>query len=295
MVQENTVIENENPAIIRLKTVERDIEIEDMGTKFKYQRIFKPDGVSSDLFNVFYKDTRMDYWLVSNGCLNEDFSFIKTSEVVKQIKESLGSILINEKHYRYGTAIKSSFILNDYELQIPEDDEVDKIIFKLVTNIDADVSTLSKCGITFNIINGYSGNKRLLLNYGFLKNITARINDKDKVLSSNNIFLLDQYKHSFIHDQIITISFEEVVNVKNAVQGKITLFKSLSINDAFIDAFTDNFPTKFVKKFLSLYESLPSGFKNMYYVSFIWAVLLDSEKKIDLEIKLRNFVNEFIP
>jgi len=39
-----------------------------------------------------------------------------------------------------------------------------------------------------------------------------------------------------------------------------------------------------------MYENLPENLRNYYYVSYLLSSMLDDEKKIDLEIKLRTYI-----
>jgi len=288
---------NNNPAIIPLRTIQDDVLVKDMNYEFYYRRIVKPDNTPSDLFNLHYREQTIPTWETCNGCLAGNFTVVKTEEAIRQIREGLSAQLIGEKHFRSDTSVKSTFLLSDYELQLPTDASADKLIFKLVTNIDAEIDVLSKAGLSFNIINGFSGNHALQLNYGFMKNIYGpepTDGSERKCLSTNNPFLLDEYTHRLIHNRSMAVSYAEVSNIRNNVQTKIEQFKTIPITDAFINGMETDFPKKFVKKFESIYENLPAEYENMYWISFVLSILIDAEKKVNLEIKLRGFVKQYI-
>jgi len=280
--------------IVPLKDIEDNVLVQDMNYEFFYKRIMQPDDSLSDLFNLHYREQSMERWITCNGCLTQNFTVVKTEEVMRQIREGLNAEISGEKHYRWDTTVKVTFILSGFELDLPEDNEADKFIFKLITNTDAEIDVLSRAGLSFNIINGFSGNHALQLNYGFMKNIYGPEGENQKVLSSNNPFLLDEYTHRLIHDRSMGVSFEEVSNIRDNIVNKIEQFKQIPVLEAFVEEFTSKFPKKFTRKFLNLFEDLPSSFKNLYYVSFIFGILIDAEKKINLEIKLRSFIAEYI-
>jgi len=297
MTEENVTTQEPNLAIVRLADIEDEVLVQDMNYEFFYKRIVKPDENPSDLFNLHYREETMQQWATCNGCLTEGFTVVKTEEAIRQIREGLGAELIGEKHFRHDTSVKSTFLLTDYELELQADTEADKLIFKLITNIDADIEVLSKAGMSFNIINGFSGNHALQLNYGFMKNIYGpepEDGSERKCLSSNNPFLLDEYTHRLVHDRGMSVSFEEVSSVRDNIQTKIELFKTISILEPFIEEFERKFPKKFVKKYMALFEELPSDYKNLYWASFILGIIIESDKKIGQEIKLRSFIKEYV-
>jgi len=295
MTEENQ--EQAIAAIVRLSDVPDQVLIQDMNYEFFYKRIVKPDGQASDLFNLHYREESMENWATCNGCLSDDFTIVKTEEAIRQIREGLSADMVGEKHYRADTSVKSTFLLTGYELDLAQDNDADKLIFKLITNVEADIEVLGRAGLAFNVINGFSGNHALQLNYGFMKNIYGpepEDGSERKCVSSNNPFLLDEYTHRLIHDRGMTVSFEEVSNVRGNVQTKIEQFRQIPVVEAFVEDFELKFPKKFTKKFLSLYEDLPSEFKNLYYCSFLFGILIESEKKIALEIKLRTFIKQYV-
>ena len=286
--------ENTSHPMVLLKDIEENVLIQDMNYEFFYTRIMQPDGNPSDLFNLNYREQSMERWVTCNGCLTQNFTIVKTEEAIRQIRSGLGADMAGEKHYRWDTTVKATFLLSGFELELPEDNEADILIFKLVTNVDADIEVLSRAALSFNVINSFSGNHALQLNYSFMKNIYGPEGDDQKILSSNNPFLLDNYTHRLIHDRSMAVSFEEIENIRNNVNDKINQFKQIPVVEAFIDDFASKFPKKFTRKFLALFEGLPSSFKNLYYASFIFGILIDIEKKINLEIKLRSFIKEYI-
>jgi len=281
---------------ISLKNIENEVLVKDMNYEFHYRRLIQPDLNPSDLFALHYREQSMERWVTCNGCLSHNFTIAKTEDIMRRIQTELNVPIIGEHHFRSDTTVKVTFLMSDFNLELPQDNQADKIIFKLITNMDADIEVLGRAGLSFNIINGFSGNHALQLNYGFMKSIYGPegTDGERKSICSNNPFLLDEYTHRLIHDSSMAVTFEEVANIRNNVTAKIELFKNIPILDAFIDLFTKSFPAKFVKKFNSLFEDLPSEFKNMYYISFIFGILIDAEKKINLEIKLRSFIKEYI-
>jgi hypothetical protein len=298
MTEENiaTPVADTSLPIVSLVDITDGVTVKDMNYEFRYDRIKQPNDNMSDLFNLNYREESMERWITCNGCLTQNFTVVKTEEVMRQIQEGLNSIITGERHYRSDTTVKATFLMSNLDLELPEDNAADKMIFKLITNVTADIDVLSRASLSFNIINGFSGNHALQLNYGFMKNIYGpEVEEGErKVITSNNPFLLDEYTHRLIHDQTMSVSFEEATAVQESVNNRITEFKEIPIVDAFVSDFVLKFPKKFTRKFLALFDDLPNEFKNMYYVSFIFGILIDIEKKIGLEIKLRKFIKSYI-
>jgi len=281
-------------SIIPLSSIDKEVTIEDMNYLFNYQRIIQPDGELSDLFNLHYKDKSSDRWWTCNGCLSQNFKVVQTDEIVKQISQSLSSKIAKQIRFRHGTSVKCSFVLSDFALELPEDSEADKLIFSLVTGLNADISIVSKSALSFNVINGFSGNSKLVLNYGFLKNIQLDT-DNNRTVSSNNIFLLDEFSHELIHDdKNLEISYSEITKVEKSVNDRIEFFKSVPITDLWLKDFTSKIPKKFTKRFVSFVEALPEQFRNLYYITFILAFLNDVMKNLTLEVNLKNYLRVFV-
>lgn len=275
---------------IQLSTIENNYLVKDMNYDFYYRRIFDPEQQSKKFFNLFFKEQGQPAWNVCNGVLTDDFTVVKTEDVIRQISSDLNSEIVKEKHYRHTTFVKSTFVLKEYDLDITEDSLANKIIFKLVTGIDANINIYTKSGIAFSVINGFSGNYALQLNYYFLKNFRAG----DKIYALSNMFILDEYTTKLIHNTKFSVSYAEVTSVKQNIERKIQEFKNEQVDQEFIDAFLESFPKKFGKQFMSYFEKLPDMHKNFYFTSFIWSTLLDSSQNIPLEIKLRKFVSDHI-
>jgi hypothetical protein len=291
MTQETTTIPiANNPALVKLSNVENNVLVEDMNYLFHYEKVIRPDLNPSNLFALHFREQQQENWSTCRSLLSKKFTVAKTAMVIEQIQHNLGGRMENEKHYRSDTSVKSSFILSGFQIDVADEPEMDLILFKLITNINAEIQILTSSKLTFNVINGFSGNHALQLNYGLLKTITTRIGDLDHPLPINNVFILDKFTKRLIHDDRLSISIEDVTNVQRSLAEQVVIFKRYRLTQDMADNFADETPKKFAKQFLALYEALPENLRNFYYCSYIWSVLLDSERKINLEIKLRSLV-----
>lgn len=280
-----------NPALTKLTNVTGDITIPDMNYLFHYSRVKKPDNNMSHLFTLHYKESQQENWETSRNLLSQQFVVAKTELILNQIQQNLGGTIVSQNHYRSNTSVKAIFTLSGFSIDIPEESDVDLVIFKLITNITADISLLTSHNLMFSVINGFSGNHALSLNYGLLKTMTSRIGNDDRIIPINNIFILDKFTKRLIHDNRMSINIEDVVNVQRSIQEQVLTFKRLPFGENLVENMCDKLPKKFSKKFGVLYDSLPEELRNFYYVSYIWSVLLDIERKIDLEIKVRTMMN----
>jgi len=292
MTEETTVINN--PALVRLVDVSENVVVQDMNYIFHYARVKKPDTNPSSFFELHYKEEQQEIWATSNNLLSEKFTVAKTEQVINQIQENLGGNISSQSHWRSGTSVKGTFTLNGFQVNVEDTPDIDIMLFKLITNIVADITVLSSSNLAFNVINGFSGNHALHLNYGVLKTIRTSVNNEDRILPINNVFILDKFTKRIIHDSHLNINIEDVTNVQRNLNEQVTLFRRLMITDEIVTEFCGKFPKKFGKKFMTMYESLPENLRSLYYVSYIWSALLDSERKVPLEIKLRSFVAEVV-
>jgi hypothetical protein len=277
--------------IIKLSNIPESTLVADMNYQFHYRRVQKADGTLSNYFVLCYKEENQQNWGICKNLLSQEYTVAKTQEVINSIKTSLQANIVNERHFRSTTSVKSSFTLSNIQLSLPEDNISDVVLFKLLTSIEVSTEHLTTSELTFNIINGFSGNHALQLNYGIQKKFSYMGN----VLQCNNIFILDEFTKRLIHDNHLTlITFEELSNVQAHISDKVKLFKDTTPDQEFINRLNDNFPKKFAKKFTTYYELLIPEQKNMYYLSFILSTILEAERQVSLEIKLRTFINEYL-
>ena len=282
-------------SIINLSGVDAAVLVKDQNYEFYYQRIKDPDGNKTPYFTLCYRESSQP-WATVNGVLSEGYSVAKTEDIIKEIQKSLNAELMGEKHYRDKTAVKTIFMFKDYSLDIDTYSEVDKILFNLMTTIDLD-EIQSRSGLAFTIVNGFSGNYALMLNYGFVTSLfgtRAGNNDKVVKLTVTNTFLLDEFSHRLVHDGKMKVSYAEVSNVKAQVGAKIQEFKDTPLTLEFMKGMERGFPKKFVTGFLKVYDELAPEFQNLYYASFIWSSFLETSKDLNKEIHLRRYVTAYL-
>jgi hypothetical protein len=278
-----------------LAEVDDNLMVQDMNYAFYYDRVKNPDGENTNCFTLQYKEDQQEQWdICKSGLLTTTFSVVTTTEVISQVQASLDGSIEGEHHYRSGTSVKSSFMLSGYQIDVEEDPEVDAILFQLITNIECNaLELLGTANLTFNVINGFSGNHALTLSYGIMKSVVGT-GDDAKEMHINNVFILDNYAKRLIHDNNMAVSIEDVTNVQRAIQTKINDFRRVEFTPTDIEDFTDKFPRTIVKHFIALFDSLPSNLKNFYYATYILSALLENERKISLDIKLRAFISKKI-
>lgn len=282
---------NEN-TLIPLSTIEDSITINDLNYLFTYKRIKNPDENQTDLFSVHYKNETDEQWITCNSLLTSIFTIAKTEDVINEIRNNLEGDIENERHYRSGPSIKSVFKLSGYQIDIDNEDDVDRVLFKLLTNIDADISLLTTADLTFNVINGFAGTHALQLNFGLLK--TIRTDNAEHIIPINNIFLLDKYTVKLIHDNHLSINIQNVTDVQQQISNQINNYKRVQLHDTAIEQISRRLPKKMFKKFVGMMENVPENLKNFYYGSYILSSMLEVERRIPLEIKLRTFITDYI-
>ena len=282
-----------NPMFVKLRDVQENACISDMNYLFHYHRLKAPDQVLTNYFALFYKEAQQEQWSTCKNILSNEFTVAKTSLIIDQIKANLGGDVSNEKHFRETTSVKSTFALTGYQINnVTDESESDLILFNLLTNVVATTVTHNPPKLTFNILNGFAGNMALSLSFGILKSIRTTIDDIGTEVSLNNVFLLDHFTKRLIHNESLSINIEDVVNVQNQIQNQINAFKRFSPPQIVIEELVALMPKKASKKFVAMWDSLPDTFKNWYYCSYVLTAIIDSEKRISLEIKLRAYVTQ---
>jgi hypothetical protein len=290
------VDKTEESSIIKLTTVENSILVEEQNYEFQYTRVKDPEGQKTPYFTVCYRE-KGSIWSTVNGLLEEKFSIAKTVDIIEEIRKGLNAELIGQKHYRNKTSVKTIFMFKGYTLDIDTYTEVDKILFNLMTTVDIE-DLESRTGLAFTITNGFSGNHKLTLNYGFVTTLfgpSPTNPEKNVKLSVTNTFLLDEFSHEIVHNENMQVSYAEVSNVKSQIQDKIQEFKDTPLNVEFIEKMEKlNVGKKFVKEFLNIYDQLTDEYKNMYYASFIWSSFLEYSKDIYKESQLKKYVTAYM-
>jgi hypothetical protein len=261
-----------------------------MDYRFQYDRLFQPNGNPSNYFALNFKEAQQEQWSICRSLLSKSFTAVKTQEVLDQIQESLEGDIQDERHYRSGTSVKSTFTLSGYHIDLEDSTDADTLLFQLITNIDSDISLLTDAKLTFNVINGFSGNHALQLQYGLMKTMSTEGNDD--AVPINNIFVLDKFTKRLIHDNSLSLSISDVTNVQEAIQTQVNDFNSSLFTEELVNEFVEKFPKKFCKKFIAMFERLPVNLRNFYYGTYILSTLLEAERSINLELKVRSFVSD---
>ena len=295
MLDEREVIVPVNPALVKLVDVVEAAEITDMNYIFRYHRLKLPTNNYSNYFALFYKERQQDTWSVSRSLLSKDFTAAKTEVVINQIQENLGGVVHDQRHFREQTSVKCSFTLTGYNIDINDDNDMDKVLFALITNINTDAALLKSAALTFNVINGFGGNLALNLSFGVMKTLRVDgIGNEDKSASMNNIFLLDSFTKRLIHDSRMDINISDVTNVQNQLARQIETFKRFTVSQTMFEELMDLMPKKISKKFECMFYALPENFRNWYYCSYVLSAVVEAEKRIVLEVKLRSHVTKKI-
>ncbi len=290
-VEQPEVQQVNNPALIRLVDITNGELVVDMNYYYYYYRVFNPQQQPTNYFILHYKEKDQEQWNTCKGLLSKDFTVAKTDLILQQLKDNLGGITGNEKMYRSGTSVKSSFTLTGFDIDV-EEDATNTLLFKLLTNIDSTVICDSK--LSFNVINGFSGNHALQLNFGLLKILKSNESNYEQSATVNNVFLLDKYTKRIIHDNRLSINIQDITEVQQSIASRIDVFKRYKFSQELINQLASKSTKSFYLKLISLYEMLPDEFKTFYYVSYILSSLLDSEQKIILELKMRRFIDYHI-
>lgn len=293
MSEENVPVVEEvvNPAFVKLSNVIENVCVTDMNYLFHYERLKLPNDVYSNYFALHYKEAQQEVWSTCRNLLSKDFTVAKTAVVIDQIKTNLGGTITGERHYRNNTSVRSTFVLDQFQLTgVADEPEIDLVLFNLLTNVVATEVSQNVPKLTFNIINGFSGNLALMLNYGVLKSIRRTADSVASDVTLNNVFLLDNFTNRIIHNERLNVNIADVANVQQHVADQINTFKSHQVSTYDFEQLMLAMPKKVSKKFEAMFNSLPDTLRSWYYCSYVLTAVLDSEKSIPLEIKLRDLV-----
>ena len=266
-------------------------EVEDFGHTYRYVNVFDPAGRQTDKWELFIQKPNSTVWQVVNGLLTNNYSVVPTERVLATIKSQLGGDVRGERHFINGATMYCRFALQGYELEYAEKDDVTKMIFNLMTDIDVDALTQEYI-LSFNLINNLSGTQSLRLNYGFLCNLKSA--DKKNTLAINNMHVLKEFESILVHNSQLNVNYVEVNNVKEAIGNQIEKFKKIDISPEFLEEFKMMFPVKIVKEVFDIWARITEEYRNMYYFTLIISAVSTSKEKIDFEVRSRNFIAEYI-
>lgn len=283
-------VDPSNQMIVPLKLVEHEITVQDMNYVFCYKRVKTPNDQYVKSFILFYKEAQQPNWFVSKNLLSEEFSAAKTELVIQSIHSNLGGNISNASRYRSHTSVKASFCLSGYELNIDDDSDAEKILFKLITNLDSGPDILANNKLSFNVINGFSGNHALQLSFGVFKMIT----NAGMSIPFNNVFILDLYTVRLIHNNNLNISISDVTHVQNNIASSVAKYKAVPFLDQDLVDMVNKFPKKFMNRVTGMISELPIEIRNFYYVSYILSACLQQENRVELEIRLRGYISELV-
>ena len=281
-----------NPAVIQLSSVERTINIQDMNYQFHYTRLKKPDAVDDKVFLLNYKENQQPSWSTSKNLLSDEFTVAKTEMIIQQIKDNLSGNVIKQRHFRTGTSVKVMFVLSGYDVDIPDDPDMNKILFKLITNLDSGTDVITSNKLSFNVINGFSGNHALQLNFGILKVMNNANNTTNPEIPINNIFILDRHTIRLIHNASLNVNVSNVTDVQRSIITIIDQYRNVEFPGNYMADMVRLFPKKFMKRVSDMWESLPTEIRNYYYLTYVLSACLEDERRVDLEIRLRSYVSE---
>jgi hypothetical protein len=271
------------------------LQFEDCGNIINYTNLTDPDGRFSSRWsiNIKSKSSPKDApWNVMSNLLTNVYTVGKTDAIVSTIKSQLGGKTIGEKYWWDGSVVKYTFILEGYATDFRENDETNKFIFTLLTGIKED-DVDQNSTLSFNVVNSMVGNHTLCLNYGFLTNIIAK--GANKVLSTNNPYILSEYSSRIVHDKKLQLNYSEIQNVKSNIAAKIAKFKSLQLPDNFIDMLIKGTGSKrIINKVEKILKGLPDEFRNFYYATYIISTVSASEKNISFEIRSRKCISDYV-
>jgi len=266
------------------------IKIKDFGDTFLYKKIFDPDEKITTKWELFIQKENLNDWYLVPGLLSNDYSIIKTENAIDTIKKQLGGNIVGEKHYRNGTTITCSFVLNGYELEYNENDKINRLLFNLITGIDVDVQ-MQKYLLSFNLINNLSGSHSLVLNYGFLTNLKTEDN---KTISINNPYVFNEFESTLVHNEKLNVNYADVENVRKNISNKIDEFKKIPITNTFLLEFEKYFRKGIVKKVKNIWNEVTEDLQNLYYFSFIMSSIAQTEKRNSFDMASRKFISDWV-
>jgi len=286
----------QNPVqIIPLSEVNGNIlQIKDFDLDVAYKRIFDPAEKATNIWSIHFKDSGTSDWFTINGSLTSRYSVAMTEKILSEIQRNMGGNLLDQKFKRSGTYIKALFLMSGFDIESEQINDADKVLFKLITGVDID-NLNSRRSLSFCAINGFAGNFALTLYYGILTLWSGTDSEHKPIKHGiNNIFVLNNFATRLIHDSSLEINYSEIQDVKTNLTAEVDSHKRVVANIQFIQKFCDTFPKKFTKLFCTLFDDLPNEYKNLYYVTQIWSHLCSSVNDVYLEIRLRNFLAEYI-
>ena len=249
------------------------IEFSDYDFQYVYTRLKTPDDNDSRCILLQFKYPNTEYWLTNKGLLSDGFIAVKTSEVVQHIIENLNGTPTWFYRNVDGALVKSTFLLNNYQIDGVATLQSDRFLYKLLTGIDCDIQQVFNETLSFNVINGYAGNSALRLMFGVRKKFNEQ-------LFVNNIFLLADHNIRLIHDTHLNVSISDVTDVMNIIATRVNDFKAITPSQTEHEAYAKILGSKIGKQYLLRVGALPENYSSLYYISFLLSSLVTNRNTL---------------
>ncbi len=254
--------------VLMLKDVETVAILKDLTSEFLYRRVYDPNNVKTNYFEVFYKNITAKIWNIKNGLLTSKYTAVKSHPIIKDIEENLNSIIENKKELCIGTMSQTTFTLKDVSTLVNHKvaDKITLLMFQIGSG--ADIKGMDqKTSLSFTLLNSYGGESALQLNFGLL----TQFRDKSGVVVKDiiNNIILSTFKKKLNHKSSNKIQFSEIVKVKELIGKRVQLFKKCIITENVLNYLNDKLPIRVLKAMNSALEPLSEEYYNMYYLSYI--------------------------
>lgn len=279
--------------VTNLENVKESLFVEDFNFNYFYQRVFDPDNKPTKYFNLFYKDQQNSNWLTKNGLLTNEFTVVKSEDILHKIQKdlNLNPDSQNFQYFQIGCSIKCDFIMSyNFNSDLVEITDADKILFNLLTGVSVDDLNFDN-GITFELINGMGGNHSLQLSYGFLQKLESK---QSQTLHTNNLFVLDEFRKKLKHDDKMLVSYEEINKVKENIDNCLNKLFNIQATPKFIEALKSVITKRTIKQFMEIFNEIPEKQQNLYYVTQVLSHIFSQRSDLAQELRARNFISGWI-
>ena len=239
--------------------------------QYKFSQVMDPNGEKSNYFTVHCKEAGSEKWKTVNGVLSNNYVVTNVEEFINALKRNVsfeGDAVIKCQPFYLSWNGKTTKSIEYF------DDDISKTIFSIVSG--ASVTELENISsyIQIQISNSYNGTRSVMLNYDIV-NVGMF---EGSSISYVDHFSLSKYRNKIAH----TGGLLEVKETLEDVQEYVDAAKTRMLNytediDTVVEKVANSMPSEKLKKSLySLWDNIQGDFKNLFYLSVITSIVLNS-------------------
>ena len=262
------------------------LKLEEFGQIYIYNRVLDPDGVPTNKFNGFYKNTyETTGWIDLPGVLSNRYVATSLDKFINSVLKQrfqLTQIPITNKEPWKTAWLGVSNLTIDY-LEIPD---MAIHVFQNITERDVTITNIiSKLG--FSVTNTYDGSNKLKVT-PIVR--TTGYNGVGPMTSFVDYLSFCNFTHDISHTSDATGFNADLTTIQENVSDHLVVLKQYTDVDSVVDNISKSFKKPGREKFKLVYNSTQS--ENLFYVLIAASIALGKYYSIAEHLHIRSKIRK---